>query len=367
MNNKKKTIWLAGGGTGGHISPAISIFEILESGGYLPVLITLEKNRDYPSLKKMNSKKQSIIFYRASPIPKSWKTLVSFFRDIQYSFQLLNMESRIHLPDAVIAFGGYPVFPVLIWALYRRIPYYLHEQNVRHGVITRLFKWKARKIFLSFPKHKYMSRECLVGNPLRQIFLKAERSMKKSVATKKKLSFDRILLLGGSQGARDINNLYLEMCQSVDFKKKSITISTGKQEFEEIKKQSKKLKRKKDQIFPFIEDVPRAMLNSDLVISRSGSGLIFEILWSKKPACFIPFPHAASDHQKYNSLFLNDVGHYATIDIRPFDPAAAIRQIQLFLTDLENRPHQAGDISEKIPLNAHERIRDILLNDLASG
>jgi UDP-N-acetylglucosamine--N-acetylmuramyl-(pentapeptide) pyrophosphoryl-undecaprenol N-acetylglucosamine transferase len=364
-----KTIWLAGGGTGGHISPAISIYENLSQRDHKPVLITLERNKDYPSIKNLDKKNKKVIFCKASPIPKSIKLLVLFIRDIQFSFQLFNEESRKTHPDAVLAFGGYPVFGVLLWALFNKVPFYLHEQNERHGMITRLFSLRAKKVFLSFPQKQYGRNEVLTGNPLRKIFLEFKGKKptipvkKQSEKNKNIKSKRRILLLGGSQGASDINNLYLEMCKSDIFKNDVITISTGKIDFERIKKQTKNLNRKNDQIFSFIEDVPGTMMANDFIISRSGSGMIFEILWSKKPACFIPYPHAASDHQKYNSLAISDFGQYETIDIRPFDAVAALDSLIWFFSTHAQKGLVSVHKSNKIPLNAHQIITDYLVRN----
>lgn len=403
----KKTIWLAGGGTGGHISPAISIYENLKARGHQPVLFTLERNRDYLPIQTLDDTYRKVVYYRSSPIPRSLKSLRTFLSDVRFSLRLLSNEKRHICPDAIVAFGGYPVFPVLLWALIHKTPFYLHEQNIRHGMITRLFSFAARKVFLSFPQAQYTSKEVLTGNPLRKIFLQykpVSRSKKKSVTavtamkeTKKikpsgkfKEGHPRkILMLGGSQGASDINSLYLEMIQSSLFQHDAITISTGKQDYEKVLAASaastkepdthlkglknakgqkpQKLKtavisRLHDRILPFIEDVPGEMMAADVILSRAGSGMIFEILWSGKPACFIPYPYAASDHQKFNSLALERPGFYETIDLRPFKPGEALQRFAHFLAAL--RDTGVSDDQNLPPLNAHEQISEILLADL---
>lgn len=361
MKSKAKTIWLAGGGTGGHISPAISMYEFLKTSGHDCIFFSLEKNREYPSIKNMDTEKNRIVFYKASPIPGSLKSIIGFLKDLKFSFHIFSKESRENRPDAILAFGGYPVFPVLLWALIHSIPYYMHEQNARHGVITRLFSVKARKIFLSFPKSTYLPKEILTGNPLRKIFLDYKKP-KKNVLPEK--GGRRFLLLGGSQGASDINSLYLEMIQDPLFKKDIITISTGKIDYDRIREFSRKNRRKQDQIYSFIEDIPTALMSNDYIVSRSGSGMIFEILWSGKPACFIPYPYAASDHQKYNSLAIENSFKYVTIDVRPFNSTAALSLFLKFIEKFEKTKTGAVKTADSIPLNAHKLIADILIQDL---
>ena len=361
MAQKQLTIWLAGGGTGGHISPAIAMFEYFKQKGLNTKVVTLEKNKNYPSivnLENTNINSKPVIYYNASGIPKSLKAMYFFFKTLLNSFKVLNRECLNKAPDAILAFGGYPVFPVLLWAIFHRIPYYLHEQNSVHGFITRLFTFKSKRIFLSFPQKHYSPKTMLTGNPLRSMFLysKTVRPLGKSNTTARK-----ILIIGGSQGAKDVNNLYLEIIQDSYFKSSVITISTGNQDWEHIQRAA----RKQDKVLSFIEDMPAALMSNDLIISRAGSGSIYEIIWSGKPACFLPYPHAAADHQKHNVLALMGKGQYFILDIRPFDPHRAVEMLKEYLSGMDKQKGSSKSNQDDLPLNAHEVIFRSILEDLS--
>jgi len=318
------------------------------------VFITLEKNRDYPPVKAAE-KNIPVIFYRANPIPATPARLKRFFKDFHYSWKLLNELQKEEKPNAVAGFGGYPVFPALIWALAHRIPVFQHEQNSVHGLITKLLYPFSRKLFLSFPRPKLSKKEILSGNPLRSIFLKHKAVSAKSGKISR---IKHILIMGGSQGARDLNELYAILIRDPFFKDIKITISTGKQEFENVKK----IARKNDEVFSFIEDVPAALKKSGLIISRSGSGSLYEILWSKKPALFFPYPFATANHQTSNALAVSDKMYYRCIDIRPFNGNAALKEIKNFIDFFQSK--SVADPVSPLPLNAHQIIATSIIQDL---
>ncbi|MES0490561.1 MAG: UDP-N-acetylglucosamine--N-acetylmuramyl-(pentapeptide) pyrophosphoryl-undecaprenol N-acetylglucosamine transferase [Leptospirales bacterium] len=355
-----KTLWVAAGGTGGHISPAVSVCEEFISKGWNIVFFTLPGNLTYPDLEK-NRKRYELIAYNAPKIVKNPLAFFSFFKNMLSCWMKLKEASKEGKPDAVIGFGGYPSFPAVLWAKFNHIPYFLQEQNAAYGMVTRLMKSKARKLFLSFPSKHKQPNEVVCGNPIRQQFQTALDDAKDAQPTAKKskskktqnaIKIKNILLLGGSQGASDINSLYLKLMQQPTFQKVVFTVSSGEREFDAVLKAARKI----DKIFPFIENMAEEMIQTDFIIARAGAGLVFEILAVRKPALFLPYPYATDDHQKMNAAMLADKNLCAVIDLRPFDANAAVKTIEQLLTSEKITEYQTNMLQHDITLNGAEII-----------
>ena len=143
-----KNIWICAGGTGGHISPAIALTSSFSQKNVPVIFFTLPKNINYPGIRKKTKK---LIEYPASPIPKNLTSALKFLKDIVKTWKILNKEYKENEPFAMIGMGGYPCFAPLLWALWKRVPYYLCEQNAVLGSTTYIFSYFAKAVFLSFP------------------------------------------------------------------------------------------------------------------------------------------------------------------------------------------------------------------------
>jgi UDP-N-acetylglucosamine--N-acetylmuramyl-(pentapeptide) pyrophosphoryl-undecaprenol N-acetylglucosamine transferase len=288
-------------------------------------------------------------------IPKSPLAFLKFFSDLSFCWKILNPLKNPDKPDAILAFGGYPVFPALLWSLFNKIPVFLHEQNSKAGLITRLFAPFSQTVMHSFPKKTLNENEIITGNPLRTSFLvqKQPKAIKKN---KNKTPIKNILITGGSQGAGDLNKLYESMVSDMYFKDFTFTISTGEKNFKSVKSISKK----RDIIFPFIKDMPGELLKNDLIICRSGSGSVYESLWSKKPVIFFPYPHATGNHQSLNAESVCIVPYYNLIDIRPFNEEKAKERVKQIINNL-NYQYDFKFVNSNFPLNARENISSLLI------
>lgn len=349
--------WLAAGGTGGHISPGVAITDELHKAGDTITFFTLQRNFDYPDIVGLrNTGNAEVQIYSAPRFPKTPFQLVHFITQLISAWKTLSREFKSKPCQAILTMGGYPTFPILLFAFFKGIPFFLCEQNSRMGMVTRLFRKKATRVFHSFPGNKFLKNEVLAGNPLRNIFINKQKPKREFSKIKK------ILLLGGSQGAQDINELYQKMTVDEAFSDMEITISCGGKSFEEVKKSA----RKQDRVFDFIYDMPDEMLNTDMIISRAGSGLVYEIIWSGTPAIFMPYPHATDDHQRGNAISLVKSEMAFMIDIRPFIPVAALEEIKSIIHDRKAIENVYKNISEKnpLPLDAHliipEKVKEAL-------
>jgi len=321
-SNRKKRIVLTGGGTGGHIFPLIAISRELKQISAsqripLEIIYLGPKDFTFDYILKENIIAKSIFVGKLKPefsFSAILDILKSFVGIIQSFFYLY-----FYMPDAVVVKGGYGSFPVAFWSVIMFIPLYLHESDSVPGSVNSLFKRFAKKIFLSFQYSlKYFPKEksVLTGNPVRrELFNLPEKESTKKLL---KLSSRPILtIVGGSQGSMHLNDFVLD-CLDKLLEKVEIIHQTGKNNYEQVLKETKIIyqeiiKDKEKQIYyhpvPFFEEKEIPDISSwrdvlaatDLIVSRAGSGLIFEIAAAGIPSILVPLPWASKDHQRKNA------------------------------------------------------------------
>lgn len=201
-------------------------------------------------------------------------------------------------PDAVIGVGGYVSTPIIIASFLLGIKRYICEQNVMPGLANKMLANVANKIFISFKESQkyFLANKTLhTGNPVRSEFF---TSSKKTASN----NF-RILITGGSLGSSFLNNQVPKVLSDIfrDMPNLAITHQTGETE-SEVKKLYEKLHLNAS-VVPFIENMPNAFLNHDLLISRAGATVCAEIMAHGMPAILVPYPFA-NGHQKYNAQAL---------------------------------------------------------------
>lgn len=356
-------LWIAAGGTGGHISPGCAIAEMMADQRHEVIFITLSKNSQYADIQRIRNKQNIQVFEIDAPTLSFHP--VKAFRSLRLHFasqKQLSLLYKNHPAKVVLGMGGFPTFPPLYFAKRKKIPILMSEQNAFPGIVTRVFAKAAAKIYLAFPVEKTVGmqkyeQKCLhAGNPLREMF----RSQK--VTVKGKWPPRRILLVGGSQGSLHMNELYLAIKDSPLLKDIQITISTGHDKFERVKAHA----RETDTVVPFLEDMASAYLKADLIVARSGSGTLFELVWSRKPAILLPFPFATNDHQRANANVLKESGQAQIIDVRPWNTEQACERFLEILKSnyFDNFLNSAFETEGHIlPLNGHSLIVDDILKN----
>lgn len=350
----KTGILIAAGGTGGHISPGVSLARIFSQNGYPVTFITLDKNITYPDITTLAKLPGiSILAYPAPRFPASLTQIAAFIKNFLICRRMLanSISGKRYI---LVGMGGYPAFPALMYCRLKGIPWYLCEQNVVPGKITRYFSRGAQKVFHSFPEAVKRPNDILSGNPLRSIFQHKKKIRPAAYPPKK------ILMIGGSLGATALNELYIAMRGDSFFDKMQITLVSGGKDI------SKPLS-KNDKIESFIVNMNVAITEADLVISRAGSGLIYEILWGKRPAIYLPYPFAADNHQAANARSVEQAGYAKVIDVRPFQAQAALTQLKdivsgLYLKQIVTRYNDAP----VYPLDAHEKIFQMIDESVAN-
>ena len=306
--NNEKIYFITGGGTGGHIYPAVSIIsELLNNGVKKENIFYLgsKKNLEYEIAQK---NEYNFLNYSVKGMPRKFSIKFIFWLFELFISTLAAIKYALkYKPNVVFATGGYVCAPILFAALVLKIPYVLHDCDIHPGIVTSFFASKAKSVSVAFEdakKHINSKNIFVNGNPIRPEF----KTITKKQAREDLLLKDdfTILIMGGSLGARTINNssfkILKEYANKEGFK---IIWQTGKKNFDEV---TKKILDEYDVLpdnlvlQPYIDKMYLAMLSSDLVISRAGSLSLSEICACSLPSILIPYPYAAQDHQKKNAL-----------------------------------------------------------------
>ncbi len=301
-----KKVIIAGGGTGGHIFPAIAIANALKRiDGSIEILFVGAKGR--MEMEKVPQAGYNIEgldiagFNRSSLI----KNVGLPFKLVKSFFQVRSIIQRFR-PDAVIGVGGYSSFPVLKVAQQKGIPSFIHESNSFAGKSNMMLGKRATKIFTGtegmdkfFPKEKIR----VTGNPVRTAISQAAITRSEGV---KFFSLDEtkktVLIVGGSLGAKAINEAIDKGLDTLLNAGLQVIWQTGKPYAVTAKERA--IGKPSVWVNDFIMQMEYAYAAADVVVSRSGAMALAELCVAKKPVLFVPFPFAAEDHQTANAMQL---------------------------------------------------------------
>lgn len=356
---------MTGGGTGGHIYPAISIAdeikkrfegaEILFVGAERGLEKTIVPENGYPiELIPIHG------FNRKKPL-KNIKVIKELNKGSKRAADILKLFG----PDVVIGTGGYASAPLLKAAQKLGIPTYIHEQNAFPGVTNKMLEKRVKKVFLGFEEaskyFKYPDKHVVCGNPIRGNFLDTDIDV-----ARKELGYGKddfvLLAFGGSQGAGRINKAMIGVIEALEpFKDIKICLGTGKFYYDAILDELKERKAGTGgniQIKEYINNMNGYLASADLVISRSGAITVAEVTSCGKPAIFIPSPAATGNHQYYNAKAVSERGGAIVIEEKDLNDEKLISTILKLKNDraiLEDMSHKSRLTA---PENAAGRICD---------
>ena len=363
MNDLKVVI--SGGGTGGHIFPAISIANALrERCPEAKILFVGAEGR-------MEMQRVPAAGYEIVGLPVQGFDRKNIFKNIKVLWNLMKsrrMAKKLlqeFQPDVVVGVGGYASGPTLNMAAHLGIPTLIQEQNSYAGVTNKLLAKSAHKICVAYEgMERFFPKENIVftGNPVRQTLLDDTMSYAEAIATFGLEERKRtVLIIGGSLGARTINESVLSTIELIRQQEEVQFIwQTGKFYSTEIQEALRRCGQPENLVVTdFISDMNAAYKVADLVISRAGAGSISEFCLLGKPVILVPSPNVAEDHQTKNALAL--VNKHAAIYIKDADAkqqliprAIALVQEPLQLKDLSDniklmaKPNAAADIADEV-------------------
>jgi len=326
--------WLiVAGGTGGHIIPGVAVAqqllklqrEVYFISGTRKVEETILKNKPFK-------------VYRLDVegfIGRSSKDkLRAFIKMIKAIVKAYKIVDDLN-PHIILATGGYISFPVVLVGKIKGKKLGLHEQNIEPGVANKVLSYMVDKIFVSMEESKnYFPGEKVVfsGNPVRENILNLKP---------KEHSGRGLLILGGSLGARFINELAIKLVPHLleEFDDLLIIHQTGLDDFEKVKNEYKKLIKKEHEsrlrVFPFIENMSWAYSQVDLFLGRCGATTLAELFAVGLPAIFIPFPYATRNHQEKNAKIVAQKGGAILIRQRDANPEVVLKEIKHLLKNEE--------------------------------
>lgn len=286
---------------------------------------------------------------------------------IIHSLVKSNKILREFKPDAVIGFGGYASMPILYSAVRKKIPSMIQEQNSYAGIANRMMGKKVQKVCVAYEgMEKYFSgkKTVLTGNPVRKDILDVERKRPDgleyfALVPEKKT----ILVLGGSLGARTINESIVLNIPKIINSRVQMIWQTGKLYFEEMNKRTSSIKKESIKLHKFLDRMDLAYAVADVVISRAGALTISELSLVKKPVIFVPSPNVAEDHQTKNASYL--VNRNAALMVKDKDAIMKLVDEALELLDNTEKQLELKDnIGNLGKPNAAERIVNELLDIL---
>ncbi|MEK6795871.1 MAG: UDP-N-acetylglucosamine--N-acetylmuramyl-(pentapeptide) pyrophosphoryl-undecaprenol N-acetylglucosamine transferase [Spirochaetota bacterium] len=297
-------IFIAGGGTGGHLTPAIALAAEFSRRGIEPTLIV--GARDVDMLPKGLAHHTLIVRARYGFIGKVRHVLeliISFFQSVSYI-----VYAR---PSAVIGVGGYLSVPPIIAGVLFRVPIFICEQNSIPGKANRFLALFARGVYHSFNKSmEYVAKGIVTGNPVRADFYHmTKRRARKALAIP--VNARVLLVTGGSQGAKRLNEIFLDAYPLLSRRDTRVRVLwvTGRGNYDVIANEVSRRKLSGITLFAFHAQMHMLVHAADCALSRSGSSTVSEFMVASLPAVFVPFPHATDDHQYYNAKEMADLSH----------------------------------------------------------
>jgi len=360
-----RRIIIAGGGTGGHIFPAIAIANALKKkDNTIEILFIGAKGR--MEMEKVPQAGYKIIgldivgFNRSSLI----KNIGLPFKIIKSFFQARGIM-REFKPDAVVGVGGYASFPMLQLAQQKRIPTVIQEQNSFAGKTNMILGKRAKKVCVAYEgMEKFFPKEKIVitGNPVRAAISrstvsKAEGLRFFQLAEGRKTVF----VVGGSLGAKSINEAVDAHFEELLNANLQLIWQTGKLYL--AKARERAAGRQGVWVNDFITKMEDAYAAADIVISRAGAIAIAELCVMKKPALFVPFPYAAEDHQTVNAMSL--VNKNAALIVKDDEAKDKVISMIIELAKDEAKQNELkNSISRLAITNADEKIAEEILSVL---
>jgi UDP-N-acetylglucosamine--N-acetylmuramyl-(pentapeptide) pyrophosphoryl-undecaprenol N-acetylglucosamine transferase len=355
-------VLLSGGGTAGHINPALAIAEkirmeipdaeiafvgtprgmenrLVEKAGYKIYHVDVKGFQRKLTLKNLST---------------AWKAVTSPLR--------AGKIIKEFKPDIVIGTGGYVSWPVVKAASSRKIPTLIHEQNAQAGVTTRMLSAVCDKVMISFEATRSQLRAkseniILTGNPVRPELFRVNKEAERSRLSIPDAHY--IVSCGGSLGARAINEAMLTLVKNKSLSSKGVFLTHAVGSYEWERRQGEISSLEKDsytEVCEYIYDMPSRMCAADLVICRAGAITLAELAVLGKPAILIPSPYVTDNHQYKNAKVVENGGAAVVIEEKDLTPELLEKMVFEILSD-SKRLEQMQKCARALAINdTHDRI-----------
>jgi len=307
---------VTGGGTGGHIYPALAIAKgLLASDSKTQILYVGTRDGMEARLAPEAGIAFAGISGKGLPRRLSLNTIKVLGNSVKALWETKKLLREFH-PDLVVGTGGYVSGPVVLTAALFNVPTLLHEQNALPGITNRILARVVRRVMVTFPEsmeHFGVKKKLeLVGLPVRSEIGQVSRAVG---AKHFRLRPDRLTLLvtGGSRGARTLNQAMIGVCEHLASRSEIQVIwATGKATYaetiERFKSRGIAWERPEWRVLEYLKDMPEALACADIYIGRAGAASLAELMVAGIPSLLIPYPYAAENHQEYNAQALVQAG-----------------------------------------------------------
>lgn len=362
---------MSGGGTGGHIFPAVAIADEIKRRFPDAEFLFIGANG------KMEMEKVPQSGYKIVGVDIAGFDRGNLLSNFKLPFKLLSSLSKAKKaikefqPDFAVGTGGFASGPALYAASSLGIPTFIQEQNAYAGVTNKILSKKAKAIFTAYPNVEGFLQEKIkfLGNPIRKTIVS---DLMDTTEAKEKLGLDKdkltILSVGGSLGSRTLNNGWKDNLDKIIEKNYQLIWQTGKLDYQEIVKSCQlsvdgKNANNQIHIKEFISDMALYYSAADVIVSRAGAIAISELAVAKKPVLLVPFPFAAEDHQTKNAM--NLVEKNAAKMVKDSEMKEKFLPTLLEICENENlRKEMSQNLDFFAKPNAAEQIVDEILKHL---
>ncbi|MBN1891651.1 MAG: undecaprenyldiphospho-muramoylpentapeptide beta-N-acetylglucosaminyltransferase [Clostridiales bacterium] len=357
-------ILAAGGGTSGHVYPAIAIADRIckDAPGSVVEFCGTAKGIESELIPDAGYRMHVIRAsgFPSKPSPKIVRALSDYIAGRKACIDII----RMFKPDAIVGTGGYVCSPLVSAAAHMKVPVILHEQNAYPGRSNRLLSRKAAVVCTGFPgmEHYFKSagRVDYTGNPIREVFRNTNKAESRAILGFMPEEFV-VLAMGGSLGSRTINRAVVGLGEHINDNHIRIILSAGKQQFRELKEEMAD-KENMVEVFEYIRDTHIYMSAADLIVCRAGAITCAEVAAVGVPSIMIPYPYAAGDHQNYNARAFSEAKAGITIK----DDEVTAERLAAEIKGFSSRRDYAeimGNNAKRLHYKASdEKIAQIVLN-----
>lgn len=371
MSKENKTYFISGGGTGGHIYPAVAVVKNLlnqpDTGKIY--FIGNPKNMEYDIVK--NIEKVEFLPVNVSGMPRKFGFgFLGWLCQLEFALWKALYYFQKYKPDAVFTTGGYVSAPAAFTAGLLKKPLMIHDCDSVPGLVSKAAAPFADVISVAFESAKNILKSnniCVLGNPVRTDSAAVSKEEAREKLGLKQGKFT-ILVTGGSQGAKTLNDAAVYAAQHIVEKMDTqLIIQTGRKKYDEVIKQFKEYFPHYSEntnllIRPYFDDMFLPLKAADVAVSRAGSLTLSELNLCGLPCILVPYPHAAADHQRKNAMEAEKAGYALWCDDADFDGEKFIEMIYRRTAD----SNRLTEMSKASNANAKPLATDEIVKKLKS-
>ena len=332
---------ITGGGTGGHLMIAEALVSAAVSAGHEVIFIGSTTGQDRKYFES-HSQFSNVYFLQTTGVvnQKGLGKLKALFK-VFIAFVKSRSILKKHNIQATYSVGGFSAAPASIASITKSIPLFIHEQNAVTGRLNSLLK-PFSKSFIS----AYDPSSPIKGYPVKDLFFQTQR-VRHEIKT--------IIFLGGSHGAKAINDLALSLAKELKEQSIKVIHQAGENDFDRVKNEYEKLGVDVE-LYSFTKELDKLISSSDLAVSRAGASTLWELTANGCPALYVPYPYAAGDHQYHNAKFIVD-NHMGWCERESEDLKTKLLEIiDIDLTDKSEAllKYSSKDVAKKMIQNVLE-------------